>query len=131
MTRKTVSMLIVTAIVAAVVGGYVGGRFSGEAVAVTFMNLRQQVLASDIKLRVKLLEQLRAGENDKALKMSDALLVGDLISLGGYIENEGARIDSNTMESLLLAKRYREKFPLIMESHEVNAELDKLFRNVK
>lgn len=131
MTKKTASLLIATAIVSAMLGGYAGSRFSDEAVAMTFMNLRQLGLASDIKLRVKLLEQLRAGENEKALKMSEALLVGDLISLGGYIENKGARIESNTMESLLLAKRYSDKFPLTMEDHEVNTAIEKLFRNVK
>lgn len=131
MTRKMVAMLVVTAVLAALFGGYTVRYFYGEDVATTFMKLRQQGLASDIKLRVKLLEYIQIGEDDKALKMSEALLDSDLISLSGYLEYIGEPIDPHTMESLGLAKRYRERFPSSSENQEINTQFEKLFKLVK
>ncbi len=132
MKLKMTLTFLVTAILAGTIGGYVGSRIGKEEEVRTLIHLQYQSVAAHMKLHVKLLEQLRDGQSEKASNMLEQLLDGDLLALEAYLDPPKGipkdLSDNQINESLDRARSYRKRFPTQAEDSRVREAIEKVLR---
>ena len=133
MKMKTAFAILITAIVAGSIGGYVGSGIGRQEEARTLQYHFYQSISTNMKIHVKLLEQLRDGKSEKASNMLEQLLDADLIALEAYVDPPKGTpkdlSDSRVDESLDLARSYRKRFPSTAQNPRVKEEIDKVLNH--
>jgi hypothetical protein len=126
MTRTKGILLGIAAFAAGVVaGGAYTIRIADEFVAqMGEMEADRDSMSSEggVYMEVRLLENLRSGDNTKAIATLESQLDRNLISLGLVPEQ---RRKERTLKALRVAKEYRERFPRATDHPQVDASVQR------
>lgn len=72
--------------------------------------------ATELKVRIKLMELLKHDDYIQALEILENLVDADLAQLALYVNNPPPTPDKDIIEAIVISKKYREKYP----GHRVN-----------
>jgi hypothetical protein len=67
--------------------------------------------ASDLKVRISLLESINTADYNKAKRLLEALVDNDLATIAIYVNNQPAQQEDSIVEAIKCAKKYREQHP--------------------
>ena len=83
--------------------------------------LLPKVASTNIEVRITLLELLNSGDVATVQKRLEALVDNDLAQLTLYVNNPPLKLDTDVIEAIKIAKKYREKYP----EHRINPNIEK------
>jgi hypothetical protein len=114
---------------------YVSLRLGAKAGATKTFDgyLTQHVgyVATETNARVKVLEQLKAGNTKKAEELLENLMDNDIGFLGVIADNKHITDKSELMAAIRTAKAYRAKYPDHHVSPTMKGGVDKAFRIIQ
>jgi hypothetical protein len=98
------------------IGKKVGSHNTSEKLDKLFFESFISLVATDVKGKVELLELIKSGNCTKAHERIESYLDIGLADIAVYVNMRPIKPDSNVIEAISLAKKYREKYP----GHRVN-----------
>lgn len=113
-------------VVGLVVGGASGWFFTDRYLGRTWTQLIYSGAASEAQLDARILQKLRAGETEKAFEMLEAILDGNLITIGAmseYVSSE--TMNEGFFSALDVIREYRKQYPSSASTPHVQETLNR------